>query len=116
MSAAARDEVGGGPSRAPRGHQDPPGPALFEPAGGAQAHCAATGARMPACCARAACPWRRAWRQDNVNPVDGVERSSLILASTVHAVPPAELVCPEHAAAARLRAPALFAPAALDGP
>ena len=50
-----------------------------------------------------------------MNPVDGVERSSLILASTIHGLPPADLVRPEQAAAARLRAPALFAAAALDG-
>jgi hypothetical protein len=51
--------------------------------------------------------------QDNVNPIDGVERSSLILASTVHGRPAADLIRPEHVPAARLRAPALFA-AALD--
>merc|ERR1712242_371117 len=30
--------------------------------------------------------------QDNVNPIDKVERSTLILASTVHQLPPAALV------------------------
>ncbi len=52
--------------------------------------------------------------QDNLNPVDGVERSSLILASAVHSRPAAELIRPEHISAARARAPALFG-AALDG-
>ncbi len=50
-----------------------------------------------------------------MNPIDGVERSSLILASTVHRRPAADLIRPEHVPAARLRAPALFAPA-LDAP
>ena len=54
--------------------------------------------------------WRRlgVWRQDNINPVDGVERSSLILASTVHRRPAADLIRPEHVPAARGRTPALF--------
>ena len=52
--------------------------------------------------------------QDNVNPVEGVERSSLILASAVHRRPAADLIRPEHVPAARARAPALFA-AALEG-
>ena len=47
-------------------------------------------------------------RQDNINPVDGVERSSLILASTVHRRPAADLIRPEHVPAARGRTPALF--------
>ncbi len=49
--------------------------------------------------------------QDNVNPVEGVERSSLILASAVHHRPAADLIRPEHLPAARARAPALFAAA-----
>ena len=47
-------------------------------------------------------------RQDNINPVDGVERSSLILASTVHGRPAADLIRPEHVPAALWRTPALF--------
>ena len=47
-------------------------------------------------------------RQDNINPVDGVERSSLILASTVHGRPAADLIRPEHVPAALGRTPALF--------
>ena len=44
-----------------------------------------------------------------MNPVEGVERSSLILASTVHCRPTADLIKPEHIPAARASAPALFA-------
>ena len=53
-------------------------------------------------------------RQDNVNPVDGVERSTLILASTVHSHPAVDLIRPEHVPAARARTPALFAGALED--
>jgi hypothetical protein len=52
--------------------------------------------------------------QDNVNPVEGVERSTLILASAVHRRPAVDLVRPEHVPAARARAPALVA-AAMQG-
>ena len=34
--------------------------------------------------------------QDNINPIDKVERSSLILATTIHAKPVSELVKPQH--------------------
>ena len=34
--------------------------------------------------------------QDNVNPIEKVERSSLIVASTIHNTTPASLISPEH--------------------
>ena len=34
--------------------------------------------------------------QDNVNPIDKVERSTLIMASTVHQVPVSSLIQPAH--------------------
>ena len=49
-----------------------------------------------------------------MNPVDGVERSTLILASTVHSHPAVDLIRPEHVPAARARTPALFAGALED--
>ncbi len=36
--------------------------------------------------------------QDNMNPLEGLERSALALAATVHRRPPAALVRPQHAA------------------
>jgi len=47
--------------------------------------------------------------QESVNPVDAVERSSLIMASCVCQRPAAELVRPERLAASRALSPALFA-------
>lgn len=34
--------------------------------------------------------------QDNVNPIEKLENSSLIVASTIHQIAPAELIAPEH--------------------
>jgi hypothetical protein len=47
--------------------------------------------------------------QDNINPIEGVERSSLILASAIHRLPSVDLIRPEYVHPARARAPALFA-------
>ena len=47
--------------------------------------------------------------QDNINPVEGVERSSLILASAIHRLPAVDLIRPEHVHPASARAQALFA-------
>lgn len=46
--------------------------------------------------------------QDNLNPIEKVERSTLIMASTVHQLPPAELVCDAQQARVSEASPALF--------
>mmetsp|Transcript_19018 Transcript_19018/g.52359 ORF Transcript_19018/g.52359 Transcript_19018/m.52359 type:complete len:145 (+) Transcript_19018:659-1093(+) len=48
--------------------------------------------------------------QDSVNPIDAVERSSLIMGSCVCQRPAAELVKAERLAASQALSPALFAP------
>jgi hypothetical protein len=35
-------------------------------------------------------------KQDNINPIEKVENSSLIVASTIHHTAPADLIAPEH--------------------
>jgi len=46
--------------------------------------------------------------KDNVNPIEKVERSTLIVATTVHNKPAAELVKPEHLERVSTYSPALF--------
>jgi len=46
--------------------------------------------------------------QDNVNPIEKVERSVLIMASTIHAVPPATLVQPAELTRVQTYSPTLF--------
>jgi len=47
--------------------------------------------------------------QDNVNPIEKVERSSLIMASTIHGVPPKELILTEQVERIALYNPMLIA-------
>ena len=46
--------------------------------------------------------------QDNVNPIDKVEKSTLIIASTIHSLPASELIKPEHIERVQQHAPKLF--------
>mmetsp|Transcript_70974 Transcript_70974/g.179632 ORF Transcript_70974/g.179632 Transcript_70974/m.179632 type:complete len:150 (-) Transcript_70974:333-782(-) len=46
--------------------------------------------------------------QDNVNPIEKVERSTLIMASTVHALPPVRLIREAQQARVKAASPALF--------
>lgn len=46
--------------------------------------------------------------QDNVNPIEKVERSTLIVATTVHDLPASELVSPDRIESVRTASPALF--------
>merc|ERR1711988_245507 len=46
--------------------------------------------------------------QDNVNPIDKVERSTLIMASTVHQRPASELICEAQRLRVRFTSPMLF--------
>jgi len=46
--------------------------------------------------------------QDNVNPIEKVERSVLIMASTIHAVNPATLVQPSELTRVQTYSPTLF--------
>jgi len=58
--------------------------------------------------------------QGNINPIERVERSLVIMATTLHGVPAAQLLRDEHVARLRGNAPTLFvgdvAPAALPAP
>ncbi len=54
--------------------------------------------------------------QDNVNPIEKVERSSLIVASTIHAVPPHQLVLPSQINRLAMYAPMLIPDEALAVP
>jgi hypothetical protein len=47
--------------------------------------------------------------KDNVNPIEKVERSSLIMNSTIHGLSPQELIKPEQHGRVKLASPALFA-------
>ena len=51
----------------------------------------------------------------SVNPIEKVERSTIIMASTIHGVPPLELLRREQRARVEGHSPALFAPAADAG-
>jgi hypothetical protein len=51
----------------------------------------------------------------SVNPIEKVERSTIIMASTIHGVPPLELLRREQRARIEGHSPALFAPAAEAG-
>jgi hypothetical protein len=53
--------------------------------------------------------------QDSIDPIDGVERSTLVMASTVHGRPAADLVLPAHVARAQALAPSLFVPPGAAG-
>jgi len=46
--------------------------------------------------------------QDNVNPIEQVERSTVVMGSTVHKTSPARLLHPSHAPRLQASAPALF--------
>ena len=46
--------------------------------------------------------------QENVNPIEKVERSTLIVASAIHGVPAAELIKPEHLDRVKESSPKLF--------
>ena len=46
--------------------------------------------------------------KDNVNPIERVERSTLIMASTIHGKPPAELIKPNLLASVKAASPSLF--------
>ena len=46
--------------------------------------------------------------QDNINPIEKVERSLLIMASTLHHIPAAALVAPEHTLRLAGLTPGLF--------
>jgi len=46
--------------------------------------------------------------QDNANPIEKVERSTLIMASTIHGVPPAALLQESQRSRVRAASPALF--------
>jgi len=46
--------------------------------------------------------------QDNINPIEKVERSSLIVASTIQAVAPEALLRPEHVTRVKELSPKLF--------
>eukprot|EP00339_Tiarina_fusa_P029718 CAMPEP_0117035768 /NCGR_PEP_ID=MMETSP0472-20121206/25381_1 /TAXON_ID=693140 ORGANISM="Tiarina fusus, Strain LIS" /NCGR_SAMPLE_ID=MMETSP0472 /ASSEMBLY_ACC=CAM_ASM_000603 /LENGTH=748 /DNA_ID=CAMNT_0004745333 /DNA_START=1359 /DNA_END=3605 /DNA_ORIENTATION=+ len=47
--------------------------------------------------------------KDNINPIEKIERSSLIVASTIQQVPPADLLVAEHLDRIKELSPALFA-------
>jgi hypothetical protein len=53
--------------------------------------------------------------QDNVNPIEKVERSSLIVASTIHGATPAELILPSQVTRVATYSPMLIADEALAG-
>lgn len=46
--------------------------------------------------------------QDNVNPIEKVERTSLIVASTIHSLPAEELVKPDQLDRVKQYSPGLF--------
>ena len=46
--------------------------------------------------------------QDNINPIEKVEKSTLIIASTIHSVPSAELIKAEHLERVQQSSPKLF--------
>ena len=46
--------------------------------------------------------------QDNINPIEKVERSSLIMASTIHRIPPIEMIKPERLSEVKKWSPMLF--------
>lgn len=46
--------------------------------------------------------------QDNVNPIEKIERSVLITATTLHDVPPEELIQPEFVQTSKQYSPNLF--------
>jgi hypothetical protein len=46
--------------------------------------------------------------QNNINPIEKVERSSLIMASTIHRIPPIEMVKPERLSEVKKWSPMLF--------
>merc|ERR1712137_541800 len=46
--------------------------------------------------------------QDNVNPIEKLERSTLIVASTIQQTPPEEMISPEHVERVKQFSPAIF--------
>ena len=46
--------------------------------------------------------------QNNINPIEKVERSSLIMASTIHRIPPIEMIKPERLSEVKKWSPMLF--------
>ena len=52
--------------------------------------------------------------QNNVNPIEKAERSSLIMASTIHQVEPSTMIRPERLADVQKWSPSLFATPALN--
>ena len=54
--------------------------------------------------------------RDNINPIEKLERSSLIIASTLHGAPASALLLPEHVErVAKHSAPALLKPVPVEG-
>jgi hypothetical protein len=53
-------------------------------------------------------PLTKKKKQDNVNPIEKVENSSLIVASTIHQIAPLDLVEPAHLDRIRSTAALLF--------
>ncbi len=53
---------------------------------------------------------------DNVNPIEKVERSSLIVASTIHHTAPAELISAEHLQRVATYSPMLIEPVVAAAP
>ena len=54
--------------------------------------------------------------QDNINPIEKLERSTLIVASTIHGVPAAEMLKDDQRARVLEYSPMLFPALAGDGP
>lgn len=52
--------------------------------------------------------------QDNVNPIEKVERSALIVASTIHGVPARELLKADHVNRVTAASPLLLAEEAME--